>query len=192
MKVSLSFIVCLLLVGSVIGQSDRGRRLLDTPNHVVTAYIAGNDVVFVMEAVSDLTQDRNDMPLGKGWDYAGIRVDINNNNVVDEMVDIAFGTRQKTNIFCGQYLISEVASTGCGGYRSKGRVKIDFSATPIQSAPHPVYVYRIPLSELNAGGGKIGLVFRFGEPTEGRSFYPSARRALSFHETIQLDLSELR
>ena len=174
-----------------IGQSE-DRRLLETERHIVTVRAKGDSVVFTMEAIADFVEDRdNSKPLGTGWDFAGIRVDVNNNNVIDNGIDLAFGTRQKTNIFCSQYLISESANSMCGGYRSKGSVRVDFASTQLQEKPHPVLVYEIPVSDLGRGGGKIGLVFTFADPNQGMISYPSMKRSRSFAETIQLDLSEL-
>lgn len=168
------------------------RVLLETENHIVTVSVKGESVVFKMEAITDFTMDRDSTkPLGLGWDYAGIRIDLNNNNVIDYGIDVAFGTLQKTNIFCPQYIIRENASTTCGALRSKGSVKVGFEATGFQKRPHPIYEYAIPIAELNGYGGKIGLVFKFGEPRAGTAFYPSRGKPFSFDETIQLDLAEL-
>lgn len=190
-----SIIICfapLAFFGIAFGQDNGGRRLLDTPDHLVTMSTKGDRVVFTMEAIADFTEDRdNSKPLGTGWDFAGIRVDVNNNNAVDERVDVAFGTRQKTNIFCPQYIIRENASTGCGGLRSKGSVRVEFMATANQDRAHPVYIYEIPIRELTGSGGKIGLVFSFHDPKTRRAAYPNPRKAYTFEETIQVDLSEL-
>lgn len=192
MKLFLAMVVAAVLAGSSFAQVARERRLLDTDQHIVTVSRKGNSVVFRMEAINDFTEDRDSsLPLGRGWDHAGIRVDINNNNVIDRNVDVAFGVRQKTNIFCPQYLIHENASTGCGGLRSKGKLLIEFTSTALESNPHPVFTYEIPLAELKRGGGTIGLVFHFSDPPTGRRSYPNRRRPRSFEETIQLDLSEL-
>lgn len=192
MKPILILLAAALLVGNSFAQDGRELRVLDTEKHIVTVLKKESSVIFTMEAIADFTEDRDSSkPLGVGWDFAGIRVDINNNNVIDRNVDVAFGTRQKTNSFCSQYLYSEKASTFCGSLRSKGKVLVEFKSTPLQATPHPVYVYEIPLAELAGGGGKIGLTFRFSDPPTGQSFYPSRRRPLSFDETIQLDLSEL-
>lgn len=193
MRLILALCVGFLVASTVSGQGNRKQRLLETEKHVVDVELIGDDVVFRMEAITDLTNDRDSTkPLGAGWDYAGMRIDINNNNLVDEKIDIAFGTRQKTHIFCPQYIINEGASTGCGVLPSKGRVKVDFVSSSLQKEPHPVFIYRIPLSEIKSEGGKIGLVFRFSDPNTGRSVYPSSRHFLSFKETIQLELSELK
>lgn len=193
MRMILVLCIGLLVASTVFGQGNRTQRLVETEKHVVDVELIDGEVVFRMEAITDLTNDRDSTkPLGTGWDYAGIRVDINNNNVVDERIDIAFGTRQKSNIFCTQYLISEQASSGCGVLPSKGRVKVDFVSSSLQKEPHPVFIYRIPVRELNGEGGKIGLVFRFADPKTGRKVYPSIESSFSFKETIQLDLSELK
>jgi hypothetical protein len=60
-----------------------------------------------------------------------------------------------------------------------------------QEQPHPVFVYTIPIAELNKHSGKIGLVFQFADPQTGQAFYPSRRKPYSFDETIQLDLAEM-
>ncbi|HEX6126707.1 MAG TPA: hypothetical protein VFZ23_15150 [Pyrinomonadaceae bacterium] len=192
MKSILILLTVALCAGNSFAQGGGELRILDTENHIVTASKKGASIVFTMEAIADFTEDRDSSrSLGTGWDYAGIRVDINNNNVVDRGVDVAFGLRQKTNIFCAQYLIQENASSGCGGLRSKGKARVGFMSTISQATPHPVHVYEIPLAELARGGGKIGLTFVFSDASTGRSYYPSRRNPRSFNETIQLDLSEL-
>lgn len=192
MKSTLILIAVALFTGSSLAQDGGERKILETEDHVVRVAKKGEAIVFVMEAVTDFTHDRdNSKPLGMGWDFAGIRIDINNNNLVDANTDVAFGTRQKTNIFCAQYLIRVNASTGCGMLRSKGSVRVEFMPTDLQANPHPVHIYEIPLSDLTTGGGKIGLAFTFSDASRGMFYFPNRRRPLDFKETIQLDLSEL-
>ncbi len=192
MKPILIFVTAALFAASSFGQESQERRLVDTGEHVVTVAMKGSFVVIRMEAISDFTKDRdNSKPLGFGWDFAGIRVDVNNNNVVDENLDVAFGIRQKTMKFCSQYLIHENASTPCGGFRSRGKVLIEFVSTELQRVPHPVFVYEIPLADLDHEGGSIGLTFDFSDPSSGRVSYPDNRRPRSFSQTIPLNLSEL-
>ena len=192
MKPILIVLAIALLGGNSFGQQPGERRLLDTEKHIVTVSKKGTSVIFTMEAVADFTEDRDSSRQhGMGWDYAGIRVDINNNNVIDKKVDVAYGTRQKSNIFCPQYLIQENASSYCGELASKGTLRVEFKSTGSQARPHPVHTYEIPLAELAPGGGKIGLVFHFSDASTGRSFYPDKRRPFAFVETVRLDLSEL-
>jgi hypothetical protein len=118
MKPMLALIAVIFGTNSYFAQivKDSERMLLDTEHHIVLVSLKGNAVVFTMEAITDFTEDRDyTKPLGIGQDYAGIRVDINNNNVVDRSIDVAFGIRQNTNIFCPQFLFHEYASSACGG-----------------------------------------------------------------------------
>jgi len=189
MKPLFIFLALTLLVAASPAQVP-GRRLVDTERHVVTASRQGDMIVFTMEAIADFTDDHDDSkPLGTGWDYAGIRVDVNDNNIVDKGTDIAFGIRQKTSLLCSQYLLNENASTLCGGLHSAGNLKAEFRSTELQLKPHPVFTFEIPIDEL--GGGKIGLVFYLSDPVDGRFTYPNSRCPLSFDETIRLDLSKI-
>jgi hypothetical protein len=188
--VSISILLCANASWGQVKQNE-DRILLDTENHVVNVSVKGESVLFTMEAIADFTEDRDDTPpLGFGWDFAGIRIDINNNNLIDNEIDLGFGTRQKTTLFCSQYLIHQNASSGCSVQRSKGSVRVEFKGTRYQELPHPVYIYSIPRSELSRFGGKIGLVFQFYDPETGKASYPS-NRADYFKETIPLNLTTL-
>ena len=185
--------ILVVLLFGIFTMTGLGQRtLVETENHVVTVSKRGEMIVFTMEALNDFTNDRDSSrPVGMGWDFGSIRVDLNNNKVVDKQVDVAFGTRQKTDRFCPQFLIGVDASTPCNGLRSFGKVRVEFTATDRQPTPHAVTTYEIPIGELMRFGGKIGLAFTFYDASARMDYFPTSRNPRSFQETIQLDLSGL-
>ena len=191
MRYILSIVFCICASGIALAQPQvsETRTLISDTSHVVTMEIRGKDAVFIMESINDLTNDRD---MEEPWtkvDFAGMRIDANNNNLIEKRVDFAFGLRQKTDVICPQLIYSETASSGCGQLRTTGKAKVEFKKTANQDKPHPVYEFIIPVSELTRESRTIGFVFRFHSANSGFSSYPASipGKQQSFDETIKVD-----
>lgn len=191
MKIFVAAFACVMsgICTSAQEAASDSKTLVQNNSHVVTFEIRGKRAVFTMEAIADFTNDRDPEQNWTNFDFAGIRVDANDNSVIDERIDLAFGTRAKTDLFCPQFLYRELSSSGCGQQHSAGRVKVMFDRSDFQETPHPIHVYSIPISELTTAGRTIGLVFRFHAAGSGYTHYPQENpRQYSFKETIKLVL----
>lgn len=163
------------------------KTLVWNNSHVVSYEIGERNVILRLEAIADYTYDR-DPAVGFGKrDFVSIRVDVNNNNLIDERVDLAFGIRSNSSLICPQFLYDARSSSICGQQRSGGKLKISFAESPFQAMQHPIFEFTIPKSELTGHSKTIGLVFRFHSAGLGFTDYPAESRSRrSFDKTLQL------
>ena len=167
------------------------KKIIDNERHVVSAKSTGKNITFLMEAVGDSTNNlQGTFP---NLDFAGIKVDINQNGRVDENSDISFGKASGSyDKVCTQLLISESSSQGCNSFKSRSRLKVDFKSTTNQSTPHPVWEFTIPRKEISADLNTAHMVFRFHEAGRGYTRYPATKQAnVVFSETVELNVKTL-
>lgn len=173
-------------------QAASERVLEKNERHVVIARYEGDKTTFVLEAVGDTSDNlRGQFP---ALDFASIRVDVNQNGIIDaERTDVGYGRRNGTyTSICTQYLLTEGSSTGCGGFSSGASLAVGFKATAISAKPHPVWEYTIPNRELARGGSTAHMVFRFHESGRGYTRYPASSRANVIFSKVQaVDLRTL-
>ena len=166
-------------------QAASERVLEKNERHVVIARYEGDKTTFVLEAVGDTSDNlRGQFP---ALDFASIRVDVNQNGIIDaERTDVGYGRRNGTyTSICTQYLLTEGSSTGCGGFSSGASLAVGFKATAISAKPHPVWEYTIPNRELARGGSTAHMVFRFHESGRGYTRYPASSRANVIFSKVQ-------
>ena len=181
----------MLVPGLAVG-GQGAREILRSNDHVISVRPAGDRVTFVLEAMTDTS---NDMAgTYPQLDFAGIRVDVNQNGKVDKQIDTAYGISSGTrDQLCLQYLLTETSSTGCSGFPSKASLKVAFRATPAGSKPHPVWLYTIPKTELGPGNDLSHLTFTFHQAGKGYTRYPLTTASMhSFADALVFDVKSLQ
>lgn len=164
--------------------------LIRTDDHIVAIRNGTSRIQFILEAISDTTNN-----LGGVFpqaDFASIGTDVDQNATVTRNVDVAYGTAGgSADKICTQHLLTETSSSGCGGFSSAATLSARFIPTPNQPTPHPVWTFTIPKSELGPDGTTSHLYFRFFNAGKGYTRFPTPRDDKKFSSTIALDLSTL-
>ncbi len=165
-------------------------ELVRTEDHLISVRKSATHMQFIMEALTDTTNNLG----GKfpNTDFAGIGVDIDQNGTVTRKVDVKYGTAGGTaDKICTQYMLSEGSSTGCGGFVSDAKMSARFARTGNQRSPHPVWIYEIPKPEISRDGKTTHLYFRFHNAGKGYTRFPTERDSKKFSSSIALNLETL-
>ncbi|MEQ1762214.1 MAG: hypothetical protein ABL984_03610 [Pyrinomonadaceae bacterium] len=188
--VILIFVFVLNLCVSAQLTNSEFKTLVWNNSHVVSYEIGERNVILRLEAIADYTDDSDPAVNFGKRDFVSIRVDVNNNNQIDERVDLAFGIRSNSSLFCPQFLYDERSSSACCQQRSGGGLKISFDESPFHATQHPIFEFTIPKSELTGHSTTVGLVFRFHSAGAGFAHYPAESRSpLNFEKTLPLTVS---
>lgn len=166
--------VMIMVAGTASAAEER--VLLHTERHAVTAQYEGDQVTFVMEALQDTSDDLSgSFPR---LDFAGVRVDVDQNGRVDRGTDlhvgVAGGTRDRV---CTQYYESSNSYSGCGEATSTAGLSVSFEATALASQPHPVWRFQMPARELTQRGKVAHVAFQFHEAGRGYTHFPEGGRS---------------
>jgi hypothetical protein len=192
---NVTLVLALILAAVSLGTAQNGPREFKTlvwnNSHVVSYEKRGTQLAITMEMISDFTNDRKAARFQE-MDFAYFRVDLNNNNLVDRRIDIAFGQRAHTDIICTQYLHERAASSVCGALPSRATLKISFAKSPFFDTAHPIFEFSVPINELKVHSNSIGFEFMFHSAGNGFTFYPATASVYnSFKETLTLNLDTL-
>ena len=123
--------------------------LVSDEGYKVSYRISGSNIIFNISS-------SNSSP--------SIRVDVNQNSVIDKNVDKLYGETGNTNEICAAYLIDASATTACGGAPSSASLtRKDFNFT-----------YTIPIDELRSSSknSSISVNFAFWSSTNGFKYFP--------------------
>ncbi len=165
--------------------------LVRTDDHIVAVRNSATRIQFILEAISDTTNDLNGT-----WpnvDFVSIGSDVDQNGTVTRNVDVAYGiSGGSADKICTQHLLTESSSTGCNGFSSQATLSARFVSTAKQPTPHPVWVFTIPKSELGPDGKSAHLYFRFHNAGKGYTRFPTPRDTKKFSSAIALDLDTLK
>ncbi len=162
--------------------------LIKNDRHFISATYEGDYIRFVLESLTDHTDDlRGDYPK---VDFAGIQVDVNQNGHIDSrsQTDVSYGIVGGTyNQICTQYLLREGASTGCGVFKSRASLRVEFKQTTSNGKAHPVWTFRIPKSELsNLNNGLAHLTFKIYQAGVGYTRYPDLQSSNATFSKVQI------
>jgi hypothetical protein len=170
------------------------RTIVSDARYLITYRVTGKDVIFTME-------DFRAAETGRDWmqkmpdSWFSIYVDINRNSKVDRGVDVSYGVYRNNLSLCGQYLLDDRASTGCGALRSDAYYEKSSRLTSNSPYRHIVHRFTIPRSEIAKGKTReIDVVFHCvteGDPFWAtNSLYPAAETEAThtFNKTLRLHL----
>lgn len=200
-----------LLVSSAPGQEKTASEeniLVSNTHHFISYKIEGADVIFTIEGISDFDNDfRGEFPK---TDFFTITADVDLNGKIDEEIDVAYSIRsswkrtsflrsayrfiRRTNAICPVYMYGNGKSSTCGGYKSEASLKRRFEGSKNQSKAHPIFIFKIPKTELSQDGKEAHLVFKCYSSGRGYRVYPLTTEIDyktifdSFKETITIRL----
>jgi hypothetical protein len=108
-----------------------------------------------------------------------IAFDVNQNNLVDAMLDRAYGITGNNNI-CTQFLLSETSSTTCGGAPSNATLSI----------ANGIYTFTIPLNEVTSSSNvdSVSLRFTFSSSERGDTYFPSENGGHDLRNVYKISL----
>lgn len=195
MPLRASLLICFLFTAVALAQPSNPQRDFKTMvwnnSHVVAYEKQGRNLTVTMEMIADQSDDRK-APRWQEHDFAAMRIDLNNNLLLDRNLDVVIGQAGLTDRICTSFLLSVSSTTPCGAFRSRASLKVSFASSPFHDAAHPVFRFSIPLDELGQHSKVIGFNFYFHSKGGGFAFYPAASNiGNSFKETIALNLDQL-
>jgi len=181
---SLILLTIVAAVGVVLPQTaDREGTILTNQKHAVTYVLTNDNLILTMEILDDFSDDTASK--SKAVDFMGFEIDVNQNKLVDKNIDLAFARVAYESRICTQYLYDRQGSSGCGRYRSKASLDVNFRATEKEGRPHPVYKFTIPRNEILLGKNQLDMVFRFHSADKGYTYYPAKVNNPGYHSFVE-------
>lgn len=162
--------VFIIFAMPISGLADDWTAIVDNKDHFISYKIENQNVIFVLETVSDFT-DEISRKFPKS-DFFSIEVDVNQNGKIDKNLDVNYAITSKSIAICTNYLIDYESSTYCGTFKSKAYLEISFRGTNKEQREHPVFKFTIPKSELNLSGDTAHAVFKCHTAKKGYTSYP--------------------
>jgi len=139
-------------------------------------------VKLIIEDLLNTSDDRDaEPPL---FDYFSLKVDANNNNLIDSNIDKLYGIGNN-GANCMSFIITQFSITGCTeeeGYSYEA----SFESSSKSSEEHIIYELVINKENLSNNSGTVGLVFILNGQDSGGAIPSNPTRP--FRETIELKL----